>query len=856
MGNLFSALKPAQFRRWFVAPSVLILLLPLSAYGAWWSPAFDVSIETTTNGEDADAPPGPEILLGSPVTWTYTVTNTGKATLRRVHVFDRAPGSQSWFGNVTRVCTIEKLKRGQSQTCTLEGVAKQGQYRNTGIAVAYGNRWWHWAKDRDSSHYLGTLGNPAVELEKATQGLDADSPPGPEINVGDPVNWSFVITNRGDVDLSNVVVTDQQVQPAGAPETSVCEIPILTVGQSHTCELSGTAIEGQYQNLAQVTAQGLGDSVVTNQDGSHYIGILEDVLAALPSAKPTSGVAPLSVVFTPNATTDNAIVRYQWDFEGDGVFERSETVGRNQSFTYRTPGNYDATLRVTDRLGEQATGSVLIAVGNQAPVVTVNLTPSNGQIPLFVTFSATATDSDGIAQFEWDFEGDGTFDTTTTTGSVSHTYTTEGFFQARLRVTDNLSAATTLTIPTLEVNALPTGSPTVTLVVSPATGRPPLNVNFTATASDPDGGGITQYEWDLDGDGTVDQTTTTGSLNFVYSAPGTFYPRVRVADTGGLQAEDAARIFVEPDLSLNVSIDTIDPLIGETVTIGTELGGDTEVSLVIEDRNGQQVRTLVPFAERAAGNYQDSWDGSDDAGQTVTEGEYRVILLYRVDGIVQRLDLALTSGGIQSNPPRSRIPSSFSPLAGDPLDITFTLNRASEVTAFMGLFNVNTRLVTFLQRQPLGRGSHQIVWNGDNADGQLIEAPPGDRFLFGIFAYTLPNNAIYVRSGVHVRSVSASPSIYQPTQAGGDISSNFSEIQVDLSRAGSARLVINDTESGATVAEFSYPGLSAGNNLLTWDGRDNNGDFVAPGTYRLGVSGIDETGYESLTVFALQRVFY
>ncbi|ODS24343.1 hypothetical protein AB835_04040 [Candidatus Endobugula sertula] len=476
----------------------------------------------------------------------------------------------------------------------------------------------------------------------------------------------------------------------------------------------------------------------------------------------------------------------------------------------------------------------MISVNNEVPVVSVNLTPSNGQVPLTVNFSATATDSDGIAQFEWDFEGDGTFDQTTTTGTTSHIYNTEGSFQAQVRVTDNLGAVTILTIPTLEVNALAIGSPTVTLTASPSQGNPPLVVNLSAAATDPDGGTIDQYEWDVDGDGTYDQMTTTASLQTTYSAIGTFYPRVRVTDSGNQQAEDVTQVFVEPQLSLSVSIDTIDPANSETATVSTTLGGDTEISLVIEDRDGQRIRTLVPYTTRTAGSYDDVWNGTNDTGVTVTEGDYRAILRYRIDGVEQRFDLALTTGGSQSNPPRSRIPSSFSPLAGDPLDITFTLSRASEVTAFMGLYNTNTRLVTFLQRQPLGRGSHVVTWNGENSEGQLIEAPRNDRFLFGIFAYTLPDNAIYVRSGVHVSTVSASPSIFQPTQM--MVSSpSVSSIAVELNRAGDVKLTINDTDSGATVATFTYTNLVAGNNTITWDGRDNSGNYVAPGTYRLGV---------------------
>jgi len=71
--------------------------------------------------------------------------------------------------------------------------------------------------------------------------------------------------------------------------------------------------------------------------------------------------------------------------------------------------------------------------------------------------------------------------------------------------------------------------------------------------------------------------------------------------------------------------------------------------------------------------------------------------------------------------------------------------------------------VTFLQRDPQGRGTHAVVWNGENNDGELIHPPPGDSFLFGIFAYTLPDNAIYVRSGAHLSNVSVAPSIFDPT---------------------------------------------------------------------------------------------
>lgn len=587
-----------------------------------------------------------------------------------------------------------------------------------------------------------------------------------------------------------------------------------------------------------------------------YVVATRVELAAYPRAVPTSGDAPLAVTFTPTATTTTAIERYEWDFDGNGTYDRSETVGRNQSYTYATPGTYDAVLRVTDTSGEQATGTVRITVGNQPPSVAAEAVPSNGAPPLGVTFTATATDSNGIALYEWDFDGDGTYDLSGTSNVASFTYTDAGVFRPRLRVVDGLGAATELTVPTIEVRVV-VGAPTVAATATPATGNTPLVVNFDASASDPDGHTIVEWAWDFDGDGTYDYVSpTAAATSHTYTAPGTFYARVRATAADGGTAVDAVMVQANLSLALQVSTDTIDASLGETSTVQTTLGGDTEVSLVIENRNGSPVRTLVPWELRLAGTYSDSWDGADDQGATVPEGEYRAILLYRIDGEERRLDLGLTTGGVQSNPPRSGIPSRFSPLAGEPLRITYTLNRASEVTAFMGRYNVNTRLITFMQRAPKGRGTHTIVWNGENSDGVLIHPPAGDSFLFGIFAYTLPNNAIYVRSGVHASGLAVSPAILDPTGLADDGLPATGTVRFDLNRAGAVELTVFNADTGAEMLRRTIGGLDGGEQEVTWDGRDGTGTLVAPGRYRIGVAGLDQHGSRSTAVFALQRIYY
>jgi len=57
---------------------------PSNYFGA----APGIHLEKSTNGDDADAAPGPAIRVGEPVSWTYTVYNTGNAALTGVAVTD------------------------------------------------------------------------------------------------------------------------------------------------------------------------------------------------------------------------------------------------------------------------------------------------------------------------------------------------------------------------------------------------------------------------------------------------------------------------------------------------------------------------------------------------------------------------------------------------------------------------------------------------------------------------------------------------------------------------------------------------------------------------------------------------
>src|SRR3954470_16967030 len=53
----------------------------------------------------------------------------------------------------------------------------------------------------------------ALDLNFATNGLAADTPPGPSIRFGDAVPWTYQVSNAGNVPLNNVRVVDDGGTP-------------------------------------------------------------------------------------------------------------------------------------------------------------------------------------------------------------------------------------------------------------------------------------------------------------------------------------------------------------------------------------------------------------------------------------------------------------------------------------------------------------------------------------------------------------------------------------------------------------------------------------------------------------------
>ena len=286
-----------------------------------------VTIVKKTNGTDNDAAPGPTVAVGSTVTWTYLVTNTGNVTLNPVTVTDDKVGAIT--------CPQTSLASGASMTCTKTGTAVAGQYTNIGTVTGTPPTGSN-VTASNPDNYLGSA--PAITILKKTNGTNNDSAPGPNVTVGSIVTWTYLVTNTGNVPLTSVAVTDNKVGAISCPATT------LAVGANMTCTKTGTAVAGQYTNIGTVTGTSPTGSTVTASNADNYFG---------QAACPATGTLTFSGSSATSGTAGNIM-----NFSINGInvhasaFSRVRTGG-----TWNTAylGAYSGGLGVTD--GSEGNGS-------------------------------------------------------------------------------------------------------------------------------------------------------------------------------------------------------------------------------------------------------------------------------------------------------------------------------------------------------------------------------------------------------------------------------------------------------------------------------------------------------------------
>ncbi|MCL4202701.1 MAG: FG-GAP repeat protein, partial [Pirellulaceae bacterium] len=233
---------------------------------------------------------------------------------------------------------------------TAAGTALAGQYGN--LATASGtDPIGQTPSDDDPSHYFGV--NPAIQIVKLTNGRDNDAPTGPRIQVGNPVTWTYQVTNPGNVPLANVVVRDDNGTPADpSDDFSPAFVGgdangngLLDPGETWVYSASGIAQLGQYVNMGTVTATDDTETVpetVTDDNPDHYLGVEEPPVIVIGPDKNPGTPQQVKVVEADTGIVTAEFVAYEnnynggirvavADLNGDGIDEIITAPGRNRA---------------------------------------------------------------------------------------------------------------------------------------------------------------------------------------------------------------------------------------------------------------------------------------------------------------------------------------------------------------------------------------------------------------------------------------------------------------------------------------------------------------------------------------------
>ncbi len=197
------------------------------------------------------------------------------------------------------------------------------------------------------------------------------------------------------------------------------------------------------------------------------------------------------------------------------------------------------------------------AHGGSPPEASLSATPNPVQTGQQVTFDGSASsDAEGlITKYEWDLDGNGSFETNTgTSPTVTQSYATARTLDVRLRVSDEAGNRTTALRTVTVTNRGPTSSFTAT----PSTVVKNQTVSFDGSASaDPDGT-IAKYEWDLDGNGSFETNTgATATTSRSYATAGNVEVKLRVTDNEGVTSSTSTK---------TVTVNTLAPTASFTAT--------------------------------------------------------------------------------------------------------------------------------------------------------------------------------------------------------------------------------------------------------------------------------------------------
>ena len=264
------------------------------------------AVVSSTDSTDTLIPASPSLTLdkqaaaptgtsaGSTIAYSFVVTNTGNVTLHSVSVTDPTAGAVS--------CPTSTLLPGGRTTCTLTYTLTQA--------------------DVDAGHVANTAtatGTPPIGgAVEAVDSVDSLLPAAPSITLhktagtpsgyttGSTILYSFLVTNTGNVTLSNVGIDDPMLKPFTCPVTTLA--PGASVTCTATYAMTQTDVDfGDIDNTASVSATPPIGAPVSASDSTDTEFV------------PTAVLTLVKQALAPSGNTEGSTIQYSFVASNEGA---------------------------------------------------------------------------------------------------------------------------------------------------------------------------------------------------------------------------------------------------------------------------------------------------------------------------------------------------------------------------------------------------------------------------------------------------------------------------------------------------------------------------------------------------------
>ncbi len=268
------------------------------------------------------------------------------------------------------------------------------------------------------------------------------------------------------------------------------------------------------------------NEITVNDKSFSPKAVITTTPAATGTSKTVSGPAPLTVEFdgTKSTDPDDNIVKYEWDFDGDGLWDEE---GSTVEHEFLNSKKYETTLRVTDADNNESRATVLVDVAEEKAIVNFGADRLSGPAPLTINFDASGSrvpTGKKIISYEWNFDSENSKSETFIydRAQTSHIFGIVGEYPVTLTLHTDDGKKYSDTLKVVASNASLAADFTLSRVNGPA----PLAISFDASASS---GNFNKIAWDF-GDGT---TGTDVKPTHVFEKAGKYEVILRIYDPFG-----------------------------------------------------------------------------------------------------------------------------------------------------------------------------------------------------------------------------------------------------------------------------------------------------------------------------------